>query len=206
MLSFAVYRIGFADFLPTSVRVNVAALSRRSFWSQRLTHASTRPRNLMPIHRDQDDFLIRNSTSSSKQTADEEGPPRCDDRDVRVVALRVRWSMLRATSVRPVQVGRMTVGRYEFVTFAYRRGMFDALTHRERQILAFVGHGIGNKGIAYRLGISESTVKKHFVSITKKLGVGSRAQMARLVAVASPLEERRRGAEGCVPFRPFRLP
>jgi NarL family two-component system response regulator YdfI len=49
------------------------------------------------------------------------------------------------------------------------------LTDREREVLAEVARGERSKEIAYRLGISERTVKAHLASIYNKLGVDSRA-------------------------------
>jgi two-component system, NarL family, nitrate/nitrite response regulator NarL len=51
-----------------------------------------------------------------------------------------------------------------------------ALTPREREVLAHLGEGLGNKAIAARLGISEHTAKFHVNAILGKLGVGSRAE------------------------------
>jgi DNA-binding NarL/FixJ family response regulator len=51
-----------------------------------------------------------------------------------------------------------------------------ALSSRERQILALLGHGLGNKQIAARLGISTNTVKTHLELLFGKLGVSSRAE------------------------------
>lgn len=50
------------------------------------------------------------------------------------------------------------------------------LTPREQEVLAMLSEGLGNKTIAYRLGISEHTVKFHVASIFSKLGVGSRTE------------------------------
>jgi len=50
----------------------------------------------------------------------------------------------------------------------------DPLTHREREVLAMLAEGLSNKVIAYRLGISEHTVKFHVTSILGKLQAGSR--------------------------------
>ncbi|ABC80632.1 helix-turn-helix transcriptional regulator [Anaeromyxobacter dehalogenans] len=50
------------------------------------------------------------------------------------------------------------------------------LTPREREVLALVAEGLGNKGIAARLGISEHTAKFHVNAILGKLGAGSRAE------------------------------
>ncbi|MFI5310952.1 MAG: response regulator transcription factor [Gemmatimonadales bacterium] len=51
-----------------------------------------------------------------------------------------------------------------------------ALTSREREILALVADGLGNKQIAVRLGISTNTVKTHLELLFEKLGVSSRAE------------------------------
>lgn len=51
-----------------------------------------------------------------------------------------------------------------------------ALTTREREILALLADGLGNKQIAARLGISANTVKTHLELLFDKLGVSSRAE------------------------------
>jgi len=50
----------------------------------------------------------------------------------------------------------------------------DPLTPRELEVLAMMSEGLSNKIIAYRLGISEHTVKFHVTSIMAKLQAGSR--------------------------------
>ncbi|MEV1020462.1 response regulator transcription factor [Streptomyces sp. NPDC050264] len=49
------------------------------------------------------------------------------------------------------------------------------LTDRERDILAQLAHGLGNREIARALFISEATVKTHLGRIYDKLGVDTRA-------------------------------
>ena len=49
------------------------------------------------------------------------------------------------------------------------------LTPREREILALLADGFGNKQIASRLGIATNTVKTHLRNIYEKLGVSERA-------------------------------
>jgi len=50
------------------------------------------------------------------------------------------------------------------------------LTRREREILALLADGFGNKQIAARLGISTNTVKTHLELLFDKLDVSSRAE------------------------------
>jgi len=52
----------------------------------------------------------------------------------------------------------------------------DPVTAREREILAMLAEGLGNKAIAARLGISTHTVKFHVAAILQKLGAKSRAE------------------------------
>jgi len=51
-----------------------------------------------------------------------------------------------------------------------------ALTPRETEVLRMLAEGLANKNIAYRLGISEHTVKFHIASIYSKLNASSRAE------------------------------
>jgi FixJ family two-component response regulator len=64
------------------------------------------------------------------------------------------------------------------------RALFDALSHRELEVLAHVIQGRLNKQIASDLGIHERTVKLHRTSITSKLGVPSVAALTRLTQEA----------------------
>lgn len=54
------------------------------------------------------------------------------------------------------------------------------LTARELEILRMLADGLGNKEIAWRLKISEHTVKFHLSSIFTKLDVSSRAEAVSL--------------------------
>lgn len=64
------------------------------------------------------------------------------------------------------------------------RSDFDALTAREREVLAHVVRGRRNKQIAADLGIHERTVKLHRTAITTKLKVRSAIELASLVQAA----------------------
>ncbi len=57
-----------------------------------------------------------------------------------------------------------------------------ALSTREREILALLAEGMGNKIVAARLGISEHTVKTHVASIFQKLGADTRAEAVAIGA------------------------
>jgi two-component system nitrate/nitrite response regulator NarL len=56
------------------------------------------------------------------------------------------------------------------------------LTHRERQILALLADGFGNKQIAARLGISTNTVKTHLELLFDKLDVSTRTEAVTAAA------------------------
>ena len=56
----------------------------------------------------------------------------------------------------------------------------DALTGREREVLAEITKGRSNREIARALGVSEKTVKAHVSSVLAKLGVQDRTQAALL--------------------------
>ncbi len=51
-----------------------------------------------------------------------------------------------------------------------------ALTNREREVLRLLAEGVGNKEIAWRLNITEHTVKFHVSSLMTKLNAGSRTE------------------------------
>ncbi len=56
----------------------------------------------------------------------------------------------------------------------------DALTSREREVLAELAKGRSNREIARALGVAEKTVKAHVSSVLAKLGVQDRTQAALL--------------------------
>jgi len=57
-------------------------------------------------------------------------------------------------------------------------GTPEAISDREREVLALLGAGVANKQIAFRLGISPKTVKSHLSHIFRQIGVNDRLQAA----------------------------
>lgn len=56
----------------------------------------------------------------------------------------------------------------------------SALTSREIEVLRMLAEGLANKEIAYRLGISEHTVKFHVAALFGKLNASSRTEAVTL--------------------------
>ena len=54
----------------------------------------------------------------------------------------------------------------------------EPLTEREKEVLALIARGLGNREIAAQLFVSEKTVKTHVANILAKLQVKSRTQAA----------------------------
>ncbi|RLK12059.1 LuxR family two component transcriptional regulator [Micromonospora sp. M71_S20] len=65
-------------------------------------------------------------------------------------------------------------------TSAAAPGAVDALTPRERDVLACLGLGLSNQQVADRLAMAESTTKTHVSRILAKLDLRSRVQAAIL--------------------------
>lgn len=71
----------------------------------------------------------------------------------------------------------------QIASVAVRRGRAEALealrlTPREREVIALIVEGLGNKAIAHRLGVATDTVKSHIRNIMDKLALRSRLQIA----------------------------
>ena len=69
------------------------------------------------------------------------------------------------------------------------RSLWESLTPREREVLAWVLQGRLNKQIAGRLSLNERTVKLHRTNVTRKLGLSSVAEMTRWAQEADLLPE-----------------
>ena len=60
------------------------------------------------------------------------------------------------------------------------RSLFESLTPREQEVLAFVATGLMNKQIAAEMGLAEITVKIHRGHIMKKMAAKSLADLVRM--------------------------
>jgi DNA-binding NarL/FixJ family response regulator len=79
----------------------------------------------------------------------------------------------------------------ELVRARRRRDPLDALSSREREVLALMAGGASNAGIAGRIFVSEGTVEKHVRSILAKLDLtDSPGDHRRVLAVLRFLEAR----------------
>ncbi len=79
----------------------------------------------------------------------------------------------------------------ELVAARRRHDPLDALTPREREVLALMAEGYSNAGIARRLFVSEGTVEKHVHSILPKLEIPeTEDDHRRVLAVITFLESR----------------
>jgi pimeloyl-ACP methyl ester carboxylesterase/DNA-binding CsgD family transcriptional regulator len=63
-----------------------------------------------------------------------------------------------------------------------RTPSLDALSQREREVLALVADGLSNAAIAEQLNLSEHTAKRHVANILVKLDLPTRAAAAAMVA------------------------
>jgi len=79
----------------------------------------------------------------------------------------------------------------ELVTARRRNDPLDALTPREREVLAAMAEGYSNAGIARRLYVSEGTVEKHVQRIFPKLRLSETGDdHRRVLAVLAFLDAR----------------
>ena len=78
-------------------------------------------------------------------------------------------------------LARDRAAREELAEVGELRKRFEKLTARQRDVLALVVTGRLNKQIAAELGTAEQTIKVHRGRVMQKLGVGSVAELVRLV-------------------------
>ena len=74
------------------------------------------------------------------------------------------------------EIARKVIGQFRQQTTT--ASQVEDLTEREREVLELVMHGLGNKAIADRLGVTVAAVKWHLQHIYEKLHVHSRTEAA----------------------------
>ena len=74
------------------------------------------------------------------------------------------------------EIARKVIG--QFRGQAATAQQVETLSDREREVLELVMHGLGNKAIADRLGVTIAAVKWHLQHIYEKLHVHSRTEAA----------------------------
>ena len=98
-------------------------------------------------------------------------------------------SVVAVTSGERVMAGAVANRVLQMLTGATTpKEFYDGLTNREIEILKLLANGMANKQIAYRLKISEKTVRNHVSNTYEKLGIYDRSQ-AVLYAVRKGLVE-----------------
>jgi DNA-binding NarL/FixJ family response regulator len=70
-----------------------------------------------------------------------------------------------------------TALRRETARHRSSRGLTDALTSREAEVMRLVTSGLSNKQVARQLALSEGTVKIHLHNVYRKLHLGSRTAL-----------------------------
>lgn len=84
------------------------------------------------------------------------------------------------------EIARKVIG--QFRGQATSAAEVEHLTNREKEVLEFVMHGLGNKAIADRLGVTVAAVKWHLQHIYEKLHVHSRTEAALKFRQGQPSE------------------
>src|ERR1051325_4686994 len=74
------------------------------------------------------------------------------------------------------EIARKVIGQFRNQAAAAQQ--VDRLSDREKEVLELVMHGLGNKTIADRLGVTVAAVKWHLQHIYEKLHVHSRTEAA----------------------------
>ncbi|NKE59483.1 response regulator transcription factor [Lentzea sp. PSKA42] len=76
------------------------------------------------------------------------------------------------------KVAARMISRFRGGRISESRTRVEALTARERDVLALLGEGLSNAQIARRLNLVEGTVKGHVSAILTRLGAENRVQAA----------------------------
>ena len=109
-------------------------------------------------------------------------PENADMRPVESVC----WKNLRASRVGVIRIDGKTRWIAEahpsFAEHLVSKHAGGMLTPRELQVIKLVADGLGNKGVAARLCISEATVATHLRRVFAKLCVDNRAAMVHRCA------------------------
>jgi len=79
-------------------------------------------------------------------------------------------------------IERDRIARAAAQELAILRAHFATLSGREREVMALVTAGLGNKQIAGQLGLAEITVKVHRRQVMRKMRAGSFAVLVRMAA------------------------
>jgi DNA-binding NarL/FixJ family response regulator len=82
-----------------------------------------------------------------------------------------------------IEAWRFTLGGEEFAVLAIPSSdppCLDVLTSAEREVCRLILAGLTNTAIARARGTSDNTTKNQIASIFRKLGIGSRGELAAL--------------------------
>lgn len=76
----------------------------------------------------------------------------------------------------PNDVGLNPLGSHAASSFSASSKLFSTLTPTQSKVFMAISEGLLNKQIAFKMDISESTIKTHITAIFKKLNISSRTQ------------------------------
>jgi FixJ family two-component response regulator len=81
----------------------------------------------------------------------------------------VRHALARSAQTRQAQAGLAEI-----------RARANALSPREREVMALVVEGMLNKQVGHQLGVTEKTIKAHRAQVMRKMQADSLAQLVRM--------------------------
>jgi DNA-binding NarL/FixJ family response regulator len=90
-----------------------------------------------------------------------------------LVRLAVRTTEL-ATELAQLTKHQVPIGKESFTNLGF--------TERQAQLARYAAIGLTTKEMAFRLGLSESTVKNHFSAMFRKFGISSRIELIGLLS------------------------